>query len=84
LKAALAAMIITIPLSVAFAANGNGATGGNSQGGNGSAYGRGSDGIDSFHQYPTPRFGMRHYYGSQYNRSHNRPMRNQRTSSPKA
>jgi hypothetical protein len=82
LKAALAAMIIAAPLSGAFAANGNGATGGNSQGGNGSAYGRGSDGIDSFHR--TPLFGMRHYYGSQYNRSHNRPMRNQRTSSPKA
>jgi hypothetical protein len=41
LKAALAAMIINVPLSGAFAANGNGGSGGNSHGGNGghSAYG---------------------------------------------
>jgi hypothetical protein len=68
LKAALAALIVTVPLSGAFAANGNGGTGGNSHGDNG---GRGSDGIDSFHQYPTP-LGVRHY-GSPYNRSDNRP-----------
>jgi hypothetical protein len=51
LKAALAAMIIAVPLSGAFAANGNGGTGGNSHGDNGG--GRGSDGI-----YQSP-------YGSQ-------------------
>jgi hypothetical protein len=45
LKAALAAMIIAVPLSGAFAANGNGGTGGNSHGSNGGN--RGSDGIDS-------------------------------------
>ena len=43
LKAALAAMIIAVPLSGAFAANGNGGTGGNSHGSNGDS--RGSDGI---------------------------------------
>ena len=69
LKAALAALIITVPLSGAFAANGNGGTGGNSHGSNGDSHG--SDGIDSFHQYPTP-LGVRHY-GSPYNRSDNRP-----------
>jgi hypothetical protein len=69
LKAALAAMIIAVPLSGAFAANGNGATGGNSHGSNGDSHG--SDGIDSFHQYPTP-LGVRHY-GSVYSRSDNRP-----------
>ena len=68
LKAALAAMIIAVPLSGAFAANGNG-------GGNG-PYGdfaqkRWFDGIDSFHQYRTP-LGVPHN-GSPYERSANRP-----------
>ena len=39
LKAALAAMIVTVPLSGAFAANGNGGTGGNSHGSNGDVRG---------------------------------------------
>ena len=69
LKAALAALIVTVPLSGAFASNGNGGTGGNSHGDNG---GRGSDGIDSFQRNPTP-FGMTDY-GSRYNRSDNRPI----------
>jgi hypothetical protein len=68
LKAALAAMIIAVPLSGAFAANGNGGTGG----GHGSgAYGdfaqkRWFDGINSFHHYRTP-LGVKHH-GSPYNR----------------
>jgi hypothetical protein len=70
LKAALAALIVTVPLSGAFAANGNGGTGGNSHGSNGDS--RGSDGIGSFHQYPMP-FGMTDH-GSRYNRSDNRPI----------
>jgi hypothetical protein len=75
LKAALAAMIIAVPLSGAFAANGNGGTGSDGSPGS-SAYGdfsqkRWFDGINSFHQYPTP-LGERHY-GSPYNRSDNRP-----------
>ena len=49
LKAALAALIVTVPLSGAFAANGNGGTGGNSHGSNGES--RGSDGSYSFHHY---------------------------------
>ena len=52
LKAALAALIVTVPLSGAFAANGNGGTGGNSNGSNGES--RGSDGIGSFYQLPEP------------------------------
>ena len=71
LKAALAALIITVPLSGAFAANGNGGTGGNSHGSNGDVRGP-SDGIGSFHQYSTP-FGMTDH-GSPYNRSDNRPI----------
>ena len=69
-KAALAAMIIAVPLSGAFAANGNGGAG--SEGGRGSgAYGdfsqkRWFDGIDSFHHYRTP-LGVKHY-DSPYNR----------------
>jgi hypothetical protein len=74
MKAALAAMIIAVPLSGAFAAEGNG--GGNNGGSRGE--GRGSsayqdfsqkrwfDGIDSFHEYQTP-LGTRHY-DSPYNR----------------
>jgi hypothetical protein len=64
LKAALAAMIITVPLSGAFAAQSG------SEGSHGSsAYGdfaqkRWFDGIDSFHQYRTP-VGVPHY-GSAY------------------
>jgi hypothetical protein len=77
MKAALAAMIIAVPLSGAFASNGNGGTGGGSPGSRGSsangdfAQKRWFDGIDSFHQYPTP-LGVRHY-GSPYSRSDNRP-----------
>jgi hypothetical protein len=77
LKAALAAMIITVPLSGAFAANssnseGNGGDGGRGSSANGDfAQKRWFDGIDSFHQYPTP-LGVRHY-GSPYSRSDNRP-----------
>jgi hypothetical protein len=68
LKAALAAMIIAVPLSGAFAASHDGGHGGS--GGSG-AYGdfaqkRWFDGIDSFHHYNTP-LGVRHY-GSPYNR----------------
>jgi hypothetical protein len=64
LKAALAAMIVTIPLSGAFAANGNGGTGSDGSRGS-SAYGdfaqkRWFDGINSFHRYSTP-LGVRHY-----------------------
>ena len=71
LKAALAALIVTVPLSGALAANGNGGTGGNSHGSNGDVRGP-SDGIGSLHQYPTT-LGMTHY-GSTYNRSNNRPI----------
>ena len=60
-KAALAAMIITVPLSGAFAANGGAGSGGHGS----SAYGDFAqkgwfDGIDSFHQYPTP-LGVKHF-----------------------
>ncbi|CAH2408293.1 hypothetical protein [Mesorhizobium escarrei] len=65
-KAALAAMLIAIPLTGAFAAGG-----GHGEGRGSSAYGdfaqkRWFDGIDSFHHYPTP-LGVKHY-GSPYNR----------------
>jgi hypothetical protein len=62
LKAALAAMIITVPLSGAFAAHGGG---GHGEGHGSSAYGDFAqkgwfDGINSFHQYRTP-LGVKHY-----------------------
>jgi uncharacterized membrane protein len=65
LKAALAAMIIAVPLSGAFAANGGGGHGGGGHGGGSGAYGdfaqkRWFDGIDSFHHYRTP-LGVKHY-----------------------
>jgi hypothetical protein len=69
MKAALAAMIITIPLSGAFAAHGNG---GGTNGGTGGGQGYGDfaqkqwyDGLDSIR-------GPKHF-GSPYNRSDNRP-----------
>jgi hypothetical protein len=72
LKAALAAMIIAVPLSGAFAASHDGGHGGREgrEGGD-SAYGdfgqkQWFDGIDSFHHYNTP-LGTKHY-GSPYNR----------------
>ncbi|MER9236522.1 hypothetical protein NKI56_31645 [Mesorhizobium sp. M0622] len=69
LKAALAAMIITVPLSGAFAASHDGGHGGRHEGSG--AYGdfaqkRWFDGIDSFRHYNTP-LGVRHY-DSPYNR----------------
>jgi hypothetical protein len=69
LKAALAAMIVTIPLSGAFAASHGG--GHEGRGGGDSAYGdfgqkQWFDGIDSFHNYTTA-LGAKHY-GSPYNR----------------
>ena len=69
LKAALAAMIIAVPLSGAFAASHEGGRGDHGRGSD--AYGdfaakRWFDGIDSFHHYNTP-LGVRHY-GSPYNR----------------
>jgi hypothetical protein len=73
LKAALAAMIVAIPLTGAFAANGHGGNGGTGSDGSrgSSAYGdfaqkRWFDGIDSFHHYRTP-LGVKHY-DSPYNR----------------
>ena len=69
LKAALAAMIVTVPLSGAFAASHDH---GHSDHGNGSsAYGdfaqdRWFDGIDSFQHHTTP-LGVKHY-NSPYNR----------------
>ena len=61
MKAALAAMVIAVPLSGAFAANGNGGTGG---GPGSTAYQdfsqkRWFDGINSFHHYRTP-LGVKH------------------------
>ena len=72
MKAALAAMVIAVPLSGAFAANGNGGTGG---GPGSTAYQdfsqkRWFDGIDSFHHYQTP-VGTKHD-NSPFNRSNNR------------
>ena len=69
LKAALAAMIITVPLSGAFAASHD--HGDSHHGGGDSAYGdfgqkQWFDGIDSFHHYTTA-LGAKHY-GSPYNR----------------
>ena len=69
LKAALAAMIITVPLSGAFAASHDRGDSGHGRGD--SAYGdfgqkQWFDGIDSFHHYMTP-LGTKHY-GSPYNR----------------
>ena len=66
-KAALAAMIIAVPLSGAFAANGGAGSGGHGS----SAYGdfsqkRWFDGINSFHHYRTP-LGTKHDQ-SRYNR----------------
>jgi hypothetical protein len=73
LKAALAAMIVAIPLTGAFAANGHGGNGGTGSGGSrgSGAYGdfaqkRWFDGINSFHQYRAP-LGVKHN-GSSYNR----------------
>jgi hypothetical protein len=71
LKAALAAMIIAVPLSGAFAASHDGGHGDHHGSGGSGAYGdfaqkRWFDGIDSFHHYNTP-LGVRHY-GSPYNR----------------
>ena len=70
LKAALAAMIVTIPLSGAFAAASHDG-GRDGRGGGDSAYGdfgqkQWFDGIDSFHNYTTA-LGAKHY-GSPYNR----------------
>ena len=70
MKAALAAMIIAVPLSGAFAANGNGGRGSDGSHGS-SAYGdfaqkRWFDGINSFHNYRTP-LGVKHDQ-SPYNR----------------
>ena len=71
LKAALAAMIITIPLSGAFAAEGNGGDGGRGSSANGDfSQKRWFDGIDSFHHYQTP-VGTKHD-NSPFNRSNNR------------
>jgi hypothetical protein len=69
LKAALAAMIITVPLSGAFAASHDRGDSGHGRGD--SAYGdfgqkQWFDGIDSFHHYTTA-LGAKHY-GSPYNR----------------
>ena len=69
LKAALAAMIIAVPLSGAFAASHGGGRGEHGPGSG--AYGdfgqkQWFDGIDSFHHYNTP-LGTKHY-GSPYNR----------------
>ena len=74
MKAALAAMIIAVPLSGAFASNGNGSAGGDGSPGS-TAYQdfsqkRWFDGIDSFHHYQTP-VGTKHF-DSPYNRHENR------------
>jgi hypothetical protein len=72
LKAALAAMIVAVPLSGAFAAShDHGGRDGHDGAGGSGAYGdfaqkRWFDGIDSFHHYNTP-LGVKHY-DSPYNR----------------
>jgi hypothetical protein len=65
LKAALAAMIIAVPLSGAFAASNGGGRGDHGGGSGSGAYGdfsqkRWFDGINSFHRYKTP-LGVKHH-----------------------
>jgi hypothetical protein len=74
LKAALAAMIVAVPLSGAFAGQSGGDGGRGSSGYGDFAQKRWFDGIDSFHQYRTP-LGTPHD-GSPYERQS--PSREQR------